>query len=162
MTWTRSCLNTDPSDPNSYLNNPGWLQLESTYKWVLDWGESANFVPKTVARNILTLIQMAEGDHTMMPNLVTRKAAEAYQAVRLKLNRPLGQMATAQKSMIPKSFLLYSDVEGQRQYEHDTLNRACLRLVLSVYILTQARRVPDADHAKFQEWVAGNSALPPG
>ena len=148
------CLNTDASDPNSYLNNPAWLQLESTYKWVLDWGESANFVPKTVARNIPTLIQMAENDHTM-PNLVTRKAAEAYQAGAVETQPTFG--ADGYSTEIDDSdflFLNYVDVEGQRQYEHDILSMPTPRIVC----LHPDSSTPctDADHAKFQEWVAGN------
>ena len=67
------CLNNDPADPNSFLNQPGWPLLASAYRWTLDASESANYVSLTAARGLPTLIQMADNDHTM-PNDASQRA----------------------------------------------------------------------------------------
>ena len=49
--------------------------------------------------------------------------------------------------------LMYSDVDGEREYEHDTLT-VCQRLVFSVW-LTATTPCSPADLERFADWVAG-------
>ena len=74
------CLNNDPTDPNSFVNQPVGV-LASAYRWTVDVVEPANYVSLTAARVFPTLIQMADngGDHTM-PNDASQAAGDAYRA----------------------------------------------------------------------------------
>ena len=155
------CLNKDPDDPNSFVNQPGWRTLASAFRWTLDVAEPANFVSLTAARTLPTLIQVADGDHTM-PNAVSEKAIASYTAGWEAAG------ATAPELVSPtfgadgysteidsqdQVLLLYTDVEGEREYEHDTLTMPTPRL----FCLHESATTPcsSADLERFADWVAG-------
>ncbi|MEC8049821.1 MAG: hypothetical protein VX210_03435 [Myxococcota bacterium] len=155
------CLNNDPADPNSFLNQPGWAVLASAYRWTVDVAEPANYVSLTAARGLPTLIQMADNDHTM-PNDASQAAGNAYRAGW----QAAGETVSDFISSIPgadgytpeidtqdKLLLKYVDVEGEREYEHDTLNMPTPRL----YCLHEATSTPcsQSELERFADWVAG-------
>jgi len=155
------CLNKDPEDPNSFVNQPGWPLLASAYRWTLDVGEPANYVALTAGRSLPTLIQVAEGDHTM-PNAISQSAGDAYRAGWDAAGEPVSDFITptlgaegytTEIDTQDKLLLKYSDVEGERQYEHDILNMPTPRL----YCLHENATSPctEADLARFAEWTAG-------
>lgn len=154
------CLNKDPADPNSFVNDPGWGTLAAAFKWTLDLAEPANFVSKTAARGLPTLIQMAEGDHTV-PNVVTERAGDAYRAGWEALGVTVGGFEAAtigadgHSTQIDTSnqvLLSYVD-DDSRAYEHESLMRPTPRR----YCFHEDANSPctDADYDAFQLWVSG-------
>ena len=154
------CLNKDPADPASFVNAPGWGTLASAYRWTLDMAEPANFVGLTAARGLPTLIQMAEGDHTV-PNDVSEKAGAAYAEGWAELGVQVAGFETAaigadgHSTQIDTSnqvLLKYVDDES-RQYEHESLMRPTPRR----YCFHEGANSPctQEDYDAFQHWVSG-------
>ena len=125
---------TQPT-PNSFVNQPGWRTLASAFRWTLDAGEPANFVDLISARALPTLIQAAEGDHTI-PNaifnglamLIARMEAAGVTVPDFAMPTFGADGYSTEIDSADQVLLMYSDVDGEREYEHDTLTVPTPRL----------------------------------